>query len=83
MALRGRVGPALGIAAIGSFVAGIIATSGLLFVAPPMAEVAIRFGTAEYVSLMILVYHWLLRFHKILCKCFKYLHIPLSQFEDD
>ena len=37
MALRGSAGPALGIAALGSFIGGIIATIGLLFVAPPMA----------------------------------------------
>jgi putative tricarboxylic transport membrane protein len=45
---------ALGIAAFGSFIAGILATLGLMFVAPPMAELAIQFGPAEYVSLMIL-----------------------------
>jgi putative tricarboxylic transport membrane protein len=54
MAKQGRAGAALGIAAFGSFIAGILATLGLMFVAPPMAELAIQFGPAEYVSLMIL-----------------------------
>jgi len=54
MAKQGRAGAALGIAAFGSFIAGILATLGLVFVAPPMAELAVQFGPAEYVSLMIL-----------------------------
>jgi putative tricarboxylic transport membrane protein len=54
MAKQGRGGPALGIAAFGSFIAGILATVGLMLIAPPMAEVAVRFGPPEYVSLMIL-----------------------------
>jgi len=54
MAIQGRAGAALGIGAFGSFIAGIVATFGLLLIAPPMAEVAIRFGPPEYVSLMVL-----------------------------
>ncbi len=53
MARRGRAGPALGIAAIGSFVAGCIATLVIAFFAPPLAEVALKFSPAEYFSLMV------------------------------
>src|SRR6266536_2378027 len=54
MARRGRAGPALGIAAIGSFVAGCIATLLIAYFAPPLAEVALKFSPAEYFSLMVL-----------------------------
>jgi putative tricarboxylic transport membrane protein len=54
MALKGRAGPALGIAAIGSFVAGTIGVLGLTFVAPPLAEFALKFGPPEYFSLTLL-----------------------------
>ncbi len=54
MARQGRAGPALGIAAIGSFVAGCIATLVVAFFAPPLAEVALKFGPADYFSLMVL-----------------------------
>ena len=53
MARRGRAGPALGIAAIGSFVAGSIATLVVAFFAPILAEVALSFGPADYFSLMV------------------------------
>ncbi len=53
MARRGRAGPALGIAAIGSFVAGCIATLVVAYFAPPLAEVALKFSPAEYFSLMV------------------------------
>lgn len=53
MALQGRAGPALAIAAIGSFVAGTIAIIGLNFLAPPLAEFAIRFGPPEYFVLTL------------------------------
>jgi TctA family transporter len=53
MARRGRAGPALGIAAIGSFVAGCIATLVVAFFAPPLAEIALKFGPPEYFSLMV------------------------------
>lgn len=56
MAKRGRGGAALATAAIGSFVAGTIATIGLTFVAPAMADIAIKFGPAEYVALIILAF---------------------------
>jgi putative tricarboxylic transport membrane protein len=53
MARQGRAGPALGIAAIGSFIAGCIATLVVAYLAPPLAEVALEFGPAEYFSLMV------------------------------
>jgi TctA family transporter len=54
MARRGRAGPALGIAAIGSFFAGCVATVVIALLAPPLAEVALKFGPTEYFSLMVL-----------------------------
>jgi len=53
MARQGRAGPALGIAAFSSFIAGTLAVVGLMLVAPPLAEMALRFGPPEYFSLMI------------------------------
>jgi putative tricarboxylic transport membrane protein len=54
MARQGRAGPALGISAFGSFIAGTISVVGLMFVAPPLAELALKFGPPEYFSLMLL-----------------------------
>ena len=54
MARQGRAGPALAIAAIGSFFAGSVATVVIALFAPPLAEVALKFGPAEYFSLMVL-----------------------------
>jgi len=54
MARQGRAGPALAIAALGSFFAGSVATVFIALFAPPLAEVALKFGPAEYFSLMIL-----------------------------
>lgn len=54
MAQKGRAGPALSIAAIGSFVAGTISVIGLMFLAPPLARLALRFGPPEYFSLLVL-----------------------------
>ena len=51
MAKKGRAGAALGIAAIGSFVAGTIAVLGMTFFAPPLAEFALDFGPPEYFAL--------------------------------
>ena len=56
MARRGRAGPALASAAIGSFVAGNLATVALMLVAPVMVAVALRFGPAEYFALMVLAF---------------------------
>ncbi|MEH7253549.1 tripartite tricarboxylate transporter permease [Neobacillus niacini] len=54
MAKKGRAGSALSIAAIGSFVAGIITLVALIVLAKPLSAVAIKFGPAEYFSLMLL-----------------------------
>ena len=54
MARRGRAGPALAVAAMGSFVAGCFATLVIAVAAPALAEVALKFGPAEYFSLMVL-----------------------------
>ncbi len=56
MARKGRGGAALCTAAIGSFVAGTIATIGITFVAPAVVEFALKFGPAEYFSLMVLAF---------------------------
>ncbi|BBK42094.1 hypothetical protein STVA_21140 [Allostella vacuolata] len=53
MARRGRAGAALAVAAVGSFVAGTFATVLIVAVAEPMTELALRFGPAEYFSLML------------------------------
>jgi len=53
MALKGRAGPALGIAAFSSFIAGTFAVIALTFLAPVLANVALEFGPPEYFSLMI------------------------------
>jgi len=53
MARQGRGGAALTIAALGSFVAGCFATVVLALLAVPLAEVAFKFGPAEYFSLMV------------------------------
>lgn len=54
MARQGRAGPALGMSAIGSFIAGTFSVVALMVVAPPLAEAALKFGPPEYFSLMIL-----------------------------
>ncbi|HEX2966632.1 MAG TPA: tripartite tricarboxylate transporter permease, partial [Syntrophorhabdaceae bacterium] len=54
MARKGRAGPALGISAIGSFVAGTLSVIGLMIMATFLAKVAIRFGPPEYVALISL-----------------------------
>lgn len=54
MAKQGRAGAALAIAAIGSFVAGLIALIGLIFLATPLANVALKFSPADEFSIMIL-----------------------------
>jgi putative tricarboxylic transport membrane protein len=56
MAKAGRGGPALATAAIGSFVAGLIATIGIAFLAPWLVEVAVTFGPADYFALMVLAF---------------------------
>jgi len=54
MARQGRAGPALGISAFGSFIAGTLATVLIMLIAPPLARVALEFGPPEYFSLMVL-----------------------------
>ena len=54
MARPGRAGPALGMAAMGSFIAGTAAVLGLMLLAPTMAAFAVKFGPSEYFSLMVL-----------------------------
>jgi len=54
MARQGRAGPALGIAAISSFIAGTVGVLGLMLIAPPVARFAVRFGPPEYFALMCL-----------------------------
>ncbi len=54
MARQGRAGAALAIAALGSFFAGCVATLILATLAPPLAELAFKFGPAERFSLMVL-----------------------------
>src|SRR6185436_3217891 len=56
MAKRGRAGPALGTSAIGSFVAGTIATIGLTFLSPLVVELGLKFGPPEYFALMVLAF---------------------------
>lgn len=54
MARKGRAGAALGISAIGSFIAGTLSVLGLMLLAPPLANFALKFGPPEYFSLMVL-----------------------------
>src|ERR1700680_474881 len=54
MARQGRAGKALGIAALASFFAGTVATFLIAGFAPPLAELALKFGPADYFSLMVL-----------------------------
>src|SRR5512132_1896269 len=54
MARKGRAGPALAIAAIGSFIAGTGSVIALMFLAPPLAAFALRFGPPEYFALLLL-----------------------------
>ena len=53
MARKGRAGPALATAGIGSFFAGCVATVVVSLFAPPLAEIALKFGPHEYFSLMV------------------------------
>jgi putative tricarboxylic transport membrane protein len=54
MARKGKAGSALGIAAFGSFIAGTVSIIGLMLVASPLAQMAVRFGPPEYFSLVCL-----------------------------
>ena len=54
MARKGRGGAALAIAAVGSYIAGTVSVVGLMFLAPPLAAFALRFGPPEYLALLLL-----------------------------
>jgi putative tricarboxylic transport membrane protein len=54
MALKGKAGPALGIAAFGSFIAGTFSVVGLMFLAGPLATAALKFGPPEFFSLVLM-----------------------------
>src|ERR671931_1923322 len=54
MARQGRAGPALAIAAIGSFFAGTVGTLLIALAGPPLAEIALKFGAPEYFALMLM-----------------------------
>jgi putative tricarboxylic transport membrane protein len=56
MAKAGRGGPALATSAIGSFVAGTLATLGIAFLAPYLVDIAIAFGPEDYFALMCLAF---------------------------
>jgi len=54
MARQGRAGPAIGMAAFGSFIAGTLSIIGLMFLGPFLASMALKFGPPEYFAIMIL-----------------------------
>ena len=54
MTQKGRAGAALAVAAIGSYVAGTVSVIGLMLLAPPLAEFALRFGPPENFALLVL-----------------------------
>lgn len=54
MAKAGRAGPALGMCAFGSLIGGTFSILGLMFVAPPLSKVALKFGPTEFFSIMLL-----------------------------
>jgi len=56
MAKRGRAGPALAMSAIASFIGGTLSIFGLVFLAPALAQFAIRFGPAEYFVLIVFTF---------------------------
>lgn len=56
MARQGRAGPALGISAFGSFIAGTIGVIGLMIIAPPLSEFALKFGPPEVFAMVLLAF---------------------------
>jgi putative tricarboxylic transport membrane protein len=56
MAQQGRAGPALAIAALGSFIGGTLSIFGLVLIAPPLAQAALAFGPPEFAALMIFAF---------------------------
>jgi putative tricarboxylic transport membrane protein len=86
MTLKGRAGPALGIAAIGSFIAGTVGVIILMFLAEPLSEIAISFGPPEFFSLFILaltILIYLARGSAIKATIMAALGISLSQIGMD
>jgi putative tricarboxylic transport membrane protein len=53
MARQGRAGPALTVAALGSFAGGMVATAGLVLLAVPLTRLALKFGPPEFFALML------------------------------
>jgi len=53
MAIKGRAGPALGIVAFGSFIAGTVGLVMLMYIAQPVSKLALKFGPPEYFSLIV------------------------------
>jgi putative tricarboxylic transport membrane protein len=56
MARQGRAGPALGIAAFGSFIAGTLSVLGITLLAPPLTAAALRFGPPEIFAVLLLAF---------------------------
>ena len=56
MSRQGRAGPALGISAFGSFIAGTVGVIGLMVIAPPLAEFALKFGPPEIFAMVVLAF---------------------------
>ncbi|RBY74845.1 tripartite tricarboxylate transporter permease [Blastococcus sp. TF02-09] len=86
MAKQGRAGPALGIAAVGSFIGGTIAVVGLILLAPPLADLAVEFGAPEYVALTlfgILLVTYLGTKHPVKALCMAALGLLLATIGQD
>lgn len=60
MARQGRAGPALSIAAFGSFVAGTLGVVGLQFIATPLANIALEFGPPEYFAIILVGFSFII-----------------------
>lgn len=86
MALQGRAGPALGIAAVGSFIGGTVSVVGLILLAPPLAKLAVEFGPPEYVALTafgILLVTYLGTKHPVKALCMAALGLLLATVGQD
>jgi putative tricarboxylic transport membrane protein len=86
MAKQGRAGPALGIAAVGSFIGGTLAVVGLILLAPPLADLAVEFGAQEYVALTafgILLVTYLGTKHPVKALCMAALGLLLATVGQD
>jgi putative tricarboxylic transport membrane protein len=86
MAMQGRAGPALGIAAVGSFIGGMLSVVGLVLLAPPLADLAVEFGPPEYVALTafgILLVTYLGTKHPVKALCMAALGLLLATIGQD